>query len=209
MPSGSVVPWGVYLVYLAGLSPHHMDLSPVGLAVAGPLFAWGILRFRLLDLVPIAKESIFAGMRDGAIVVDLRNRLADSNPAAEHLFPVLSRRVVGQPLPEAMAGPEALDKLLKEGGPPEVEIAVGRDESRRHYQVRISEVRTRNGKIRGRMILFTETTSQVLLLQKLQTLASLDDLTSAYNRRHFLELGRNEASSPCCALWPGSVRHHH
>jgi diguanylate cyclase (GGDEF)-like protein len=191
---GSIVPWGVYLIYLAGLSPLHMDLSPFGLAVAGPLFAWGILRFRLLDLVPIAKESVFAGMGDGAIVVDLQNRLADFNPAAEHLFPMLSRRAVGQPLREAMAGPEALDELLKEGGPPEVEIEVGRDESRRYYQARLSEVRTRTGKIRGKTILFTETTSQVLLLQKLQTLASVDDLTGAYNRRHFLDLGRNEAA---------------
>jgi hypothetical protein len=31
---------------------------------------------------------------------------------------VLSRRAVGHLLREAMAGPEALDELLKEGGPP-------------------------------------------------------------------------------------------
>lgn len=189
---GSVLPWFVYLVYLVGLSPHHMDLSPFGLAVAGPLFAWGILRFKLLDLVPIAKESVFAGMRDGAVVVDLQNRLADFNPAAEHIFPILSRRAVGQPLRESIGGPEALDELLKEGGPPEVEIQVGSDESRRYYQARISLVRTGTGRLCGRTILFSETTSHVLLLQKLQMLASVDDLTGAYNRRHFLDLGRNE-----------------
>jgi diguanylate cyclase (GGDEF)-like protein len=99
---------------------------------------------------------------------------------------------VGQPLREAIGAPEALDKLLNEGGPPEVEVEVGLDGSRRYYQARMSEVRTRTGKIRGRTILFTETTSQVLLLQKLQTLASVDDLTAASNRRHFLDLGRNE-----------------
>ena len=189
---GSVLPWLVYLVYLAGLSPHHMDVSPFGLAVAGPLFAWGILRFRLLDLVPIAKESVFAGMRDGAVVVDLQNRLADFNPAAERIFPVLSRRAVGQPLREAIGGPEALDELIKEGGPPEAEFQVGSEESRRYYQARMSLVKTRTGRLCGRTIVFTETTSQVLLLQKLHTLASVADLTGAYNRRHFLDLGRNE-----------------
>lgn len=191
---GSVLPWLVYLAYLAGLSPHHIDLSPFGLAVSGPLFAWGILRYKLLDLVPIAKESVFAGMRDGAVVVDLQNRLADFNPAAERIFPVLSRMSVGQPLREALAGLEALDDLLKEGGPPEVEIQVGHDPSRQYYQARMSEVRNRTGKARGRTIVFSETTAQVLLLQKLQRLASVDDLTGAYNRRHFMELGRNEVA---------------
>jgi diguanylate cyclase (GGDEF)-like protein len=189
---GSVLPWVVYLVYLAGLSPHHMDLSPFGLAVAGPLFAWGILRFRLLDLVPIAKESVFAGMRDGAVVVDLQNRLVDFNPAAENIFPMLSRRAVGQPLQEATGGPEALNELLNEEGPPEVEIQVGSEESRGYYQARMSLVKTRTGRLRGRTIVFSETTSQVHLMQKLKMLASVDDLTGAYNRRHFLDLGRNE-----------------
>jgi diguanylate cyclase (GGDEF)-like protein len=189
---GSVLPWCVYLVYLAGLGPDHIDLSPFGLAVSGPLFAWGILRYKLLDLVPIAKESVFAGMRDGAVVVDLHNRLADFNPAAERVFPILSRRSVGQPLRESIGGLEALDELLKEGGSPEVEIQVGGGEAPRYYQARMSLVRTRTGRLCGRTIVFSETTSQVLLLQKLQMLASVDDLTGAYNRRYFLDLGRNE-----------------
>lgn len=189
---GSALPWLIYLVYLAGLAPLHLDLSPFGLAVAAPLFAWGILRYKLLDLVPIAKESVFSGMRDAALVLDPQDRLVDFNPAAEHLFPALSPRAVGQPLRQAIGGSEALDELLKEPGPSESDIQVGRDESRRYYQARMSLVRTRTGRLRGRTIVFSETTSQVLLLQKLHMLASVDDLTGAYNRRHFLELARNE-----------------
>jgi len=188
---GSVFPWLFYLVYLSGLGPQDIDLVPFGLALAGPVFAWGVFRLKLLDLVPIARESIFDGMRDGVIVVDVLGRVIDLNPAAGRIFPPLARNTIGQDLAAILPGQPEILGLLRFGAPPEVEILVESEAGRRYYQVRRSPVM--NGRrLVGHSIMLSDMTSHNLLQEKLRQQATVDDLTGAFNRRYFLEVGRRE-----------------
>lgn len=191
---GAVVPWLAYLAYLAGLSPHHIDLTPFGLAAAGPILAWGILRFHLLDIVPVAMENVFAGLLDGVVVIDFLDRVVDFNPSAARILPGLGPSSAGKSLGEAVQGfPELLD-LLRPDGPGEAEVRVDGPEGLRTYLVRFSPIVGRRGRRLGRTLIFVETTEQVRMVERLRTLASIDDLTGVYNRRHFSELGNREVA---------------
>ncbi len=96
---GSLFPWLAFLIYLAGLNPWKIDLVPIALSLTGPLYAWGILSFRLFDLAPVARETLFDGMREPVLVFDHLERFVDFNRAAA-LFD-LERRV-GLPLSRAL-----------------------------------------------------------------------------------------------------------
>src|SRR5262249_25449974 len=76
------LPWCGNLVYLIGLSPiPGLDLTPLTMALTGIIAAWVVLRRDLLDLIPVARETLVEKLTDGVIVLDERARIIDVNPA--------------------------------------------------------------------------------------------------------------------------------
>ena len=192
--AGSALPWTGFFVYIFGLSPHHLDTTPLAMALAGPVLAWGLFRYRILDLVPVARESVFASMRDGVVVLDFQNRIVDYNAAAAKILPGLIPKSVGAPLRDAVRDVPELADLLRSEGREEASIRIGKDDALRYYQARLSPVTSRRQAPLGRVLLLNDATEQILLMRRLQDLATIDELTGAYNRRHFLEVGKAEVA---------------
>src|SRR5581483_6342936 len=70
-------------LYISRLTPFpHLDLTPFAFTLAGILWAWGLFRFKLLDVVPIARDVLVESMSDAVFVLDARSRIVDVNPAA-------------------------------------------------------------------------------------------------------------------------------
>ena len=62
------------LLSRSGLLPYMaLDPTPFGFTVTGILVAWGLLRYRLLDIVPVARDAIVEKMSDPVIVLDAQN----------------------------------------------------------------------------------------------------------------------------------------
>ena len=71
-----------------------INYSVWGFGATGALIALALYRYRWLDLVPIARDSVVDGMRDGYLVVDYEQRVVDLNPAARSLLG--EQRAVGK-----------------------------------------------------------------------------------------------------------------
>jgi PAS domain S-box-containing protein len=96
-----VVPWLGNLIYISGRSPiEHLDLTPFAITIAGLLFTLTLFRFRLADLVPIAQQTVFAGLADCILVLDPQDRVIDWNPAALKLIAHPEQRPHGRPVGE-------------------------------------------------------------------------------------------------------------
>ncbi len=107
-----IVPWIGNIIYLSGLNPFYgLDLTPFSFTFCAVVMAIGIFRYRLLDVLPIAREMVFEHIDDGVIVLDVQQRIADLNPSAQRITG-LSMADVGRPAQEAMpAWPELLGFL--------------------------------------------------------------------------------------------------
>ena len=95
--------------YLLNIVPvPGMDTTATGFAITGLIITFAIFRLKLLDLLPVAHQTVFNEMRDGVIVVDDKNRLVDINPAAQRFMLIKGQEAVGQPvmdfLPKTLAG---------------------------------------------------------------------------------------------------------
>ena len=109
MLAGLLIPWLANIAYLSMGTDTSIDPTPVALALSGVLLAWGLWRWRLLDVKPIPRARSVEGMRDGVIVLNHGHRIVDFNRAAAALLgfersgsAVLGREVAAA-LPELAA----------------------------------------------------------------------------------------------------------
>jgi PAS domain S-box-containing protein len=76
----------------------RVELTPFLFVLTGAVLVWGVFRFRLLDLAPIARGRILQVMHDAVVVLDPYARVVDANLAAERLLGQPAAQAVGQPL---------------------------------------------------------------------------------------------------------------
>lgn len=115
--AGALTPLLGNIVYIFHLVPGlQKDFSPVTFALAGLAFAVGINRYRLLDLMPIARAALVEELPDGVIVVDQGNRVVDINPAGRQILHLPEKDGLGQMACSLLPfWPKATDHLLEDG----------------------------------------------------------------------------------------------
>jgi len=90
MLAGCFIPIIESFIYLAGLTPAGIDLSPVAFALGSVFFYTGFFKYRLFDMHPIARDAVFEHMHDAALVIDGEGAIVDFNKTARILFPPLA-----------------------------------------------------------------------------------------------------------------------
>lgn len=75
---GITVPLLTNVLYSVGVT--GIDYTPVAIAVFAVLAMVAVFRFRLLDLIPIARDVVMENMDTGAVVVDADGTITDLNP---------------------------------------------------------------------------------------------------------------------------------
>jgi diguanylate cyclase (GGDEF)-like protein len=203
--TGSLIPWINYFIYLAGKSPWGLDLSPLSLSFTAIIFTWGLFRYQLINLAPVARDMVFESMRDGVLVLDAENRIVDFNPSARSILKSLSLSDVGHPAEEVFQSYPDLLKLLSSDTQKQIELQIAQEEKFCHYNLRLSFVRNRRHQLIGKTIVFNDITAQVLMLDKLKTLATTDYLTNIFNRGYFLDLSQLKISQDAQEQQPVSV----
>lgn len=90
-------PWLGNAISIFGFNPvPDLDLTPLAFTVTGLMLAWSLFRFRLLNLAPVARETVVESMSDGMIVLDMQAQVVDINPAAQQMIGVPASQVIGR-----------------------------------------------------------------------------------------------------------------
>jgi len=124
---GAVLPLLWNLLYNLGLSPiPRHDIAPAVLSFSGLIVAWGLFRFRLFDIMPIARAHVVEGMEHGVIVLDGQDRVVDLNAAARHtLGQEIAGRFIGQAAADAFATWPELAELVADPTVTCFELSIG------------------------------------------------------------------------------------
>ncbi|MCA1900179.1 MAG: PAS domain-containing protein [Chloroflexi bacterium] len=84
---GMTFPWVANFMYLTGVNPiSSLDLTPLALTLTNLFLSVSFLRYRFMDLRPIAQDSVFNAMHDGVVVLDEKERVIDVNPLGAFVF---------------------------------------------------------------------------------------------------------------------------
>jgi len=187
--SASFLPFVGYFIYLAGLSPWGLDITPVTLGLTCVLIYYGIFHCGIFDLAPLARNMIFNSMRDAVLILDMQDRLLDFNPAAKALFPILNKRNLGTDIVSMLADVPAFADAVS-GVEDKAEITTKESEPQ-SYEVRTWPLFTSSSnsasRLIGRGLIFADVTAQVRLREELRGRAETDPLTGVANRRRFCQ----------------------
>jgi len=81
-----IISWSGSVLYMVGIRPAGLDLTPYAFSLASIPIAWSLFRFRLLDVAPIARETVFQSLQDPVLIVDTHQRIIDANTATSVLL---------------------------------------------------------------------------------------------------------------------------
>jgi signal transduction histidine kinase len=140
----------------------HVEPTPFLFVLTGAVLVWGLFRFRLLDLAPIARSSVFETMLDGVLVLDPYRRVVNLNPAAERAVGIPAAQAVGRRV-EELLGVEAslVDRADDPVLPEELELGG------RRYELSTTPLRDRGGRDTGRVVVLRDVTERHLAHQRL------------------------------------------
>jgi len=204
---GVLIPWVSNIIYMTGARPlPNLDITPVVFTVTGIAVGLSIFHFRLLDLIPIARDVLVDGMDDGVLVLDVHNRVIDMNNAAMSILRLGSTPPIGAFIQEVYSDWDTTVIDLHPGAKfaQEIELADCRDE---FFSLEITSINDHNEKFNGWLVLVKDITLQksvelqlresntVLqeqlgeiqaLKEELHEQAMRDMLTGLFNRRYLI-----------------------
>ena len=134
------------------------DIAPITLAIGNLVVAWGLFRYRLFDIVPIAREHIVENMIDPVLVLDNSNRILDINKAALELLGRKPSEVIDRHSKDVFAQWPVIVDALDNFDVDRREIAVPNEDDSFFYDLNISAIQNSNGQTIGRIIVARDVT---------------------------------------------------
>lgn len=174
----SIFPW--ISIYLGAVNKNYLgiDYFPVFSAVSGIIYMFGIFKFRIFNVIPIAAEIVFRQSSEGIMLIDLADNIIDVNstyikiyPEMKYLHPRYSLNSFLQRHPE-LNGINGEDSIF--------EFMMKQNDHERYYSVKVTQIMTEDTLEMGRIITLTDITLYVEH-QKILESAALNALNKAQN----------------------------
>ncbi len=176
------VPFLCNVLFNTGVPPFgRIDLTPYAFLGLGVVLMWGVLRFRLVGLRPIARSHVFTATDDLVVTLDPLYRVVDVNPAGAAAFGLPATRLIGRHVDTLL--PHARHRLeTAEGGEPVEERIAGRV-----YDLHASTLTDRRSRPVGTLLMAHDITRRKDIEQRLTYQAFHDPLTAVANRTLYFD----------------------
>lgn len=191
-----------YITLINGNPFPLLNLTALSFFIMGLIIVFVVYYHRLLDIIPIARDTTIENMRDGIIVVDLNDRIVDINPSGEKIIQASLDEVMGKPAEEILSDLTDWICSSKEGRTPVKIISTGQGQSKKLFVLNQIPLSDTQGSLVGYTIIFHDNTESHILNKTLKDqadrLAVLYEIgkaiTSTLEIEDLLELIYNQLS---------------
>ncbi len=156
-------PWLFHISYLLFKPLWGVkDLTLYAYNLTQVFFVYALFRFRLLNIIPIAFETMIEGMGDGLIVITPQKQIVQINPAAERIIQRQALEVIGKPAKEAFAHlPNLIEKCCTSELEMQEEIALPGEGGEVFYEMHLSPLLNRRKHLIGRLMVLRNISKRV------------------------------------------------
>ena len=162
MVGGVLVTWVGNMLYLSGTSPiPELDWTPMTVILSGMLYSVGLLRFGLLDIMPVAGESVLESMDDIVCVLNEQNTIVFINRVFEYYTGVDPKSLFGQHAERAFAPWPELQAVASMDSTVRSEVSLNlKSHGEVFFDVKISGIRWKTDRSFGRVIRLDDITER-------------------------------------------------
>ncbi len=155
----TLIPWAFQIIYdfIPGFLP-GLDPSGIGIAIGAALFTLNMLRWKLLDIIPVAREALLENLQDGVIVLNSANQIVDLNLAARNLLGETNRSLIGQPVQSLFFAPFIDFSALQVSETP-IEMPLNL-KTPRTIEFRVSNLWQTPDQVEGRLVVLRDITQR-------------------------------------------------
>jgi PAS domain S-box-containing protein len=156
---GMAIPAVASALFVAGIT--SVDFTPIAFTALFVLSTVAITRYRVLDVVPIARDSIVRDMDAGVIVVNDEDRIVDVNRHGQTIVGEQAEDILGASVSDTFAEYESAFETIENVNDGSRTVSVDCSDGTKQYQVTISPIQDDDSRIRGRVIIFNDVTEQI------------------------------------------------
>ena len=156
--SAALLPWIANIGYLSKTT--EFDPTPLAFVASAFLLLWGVYRYRLVEIIPIARNVVVENLDDAVVVLDNNHVIVDMNPAAERFLALPKDKVIGSKAVEVFIEcPEALRLYNSETKVSRrVCIKRGKKGVKKYYDIKILPISDKSKNILGRLVVVHDVT---------------------------------------------------
>jgi diguanylate cyclase (GGDEF)-like protein/PAS domain S-box-containing protein len=105
--AGMLIPWLPGMIDQTGLVTAKLyPYTPLTFGPSNLLIAWSLFRYRLLEILPVARASLIENISDGVLVLDPGGVIIDCNPSACKILRLSSDKLIGETIHNLLEVPE-------------------------------------------------------------------------------------------------------
>lgn len=149
------------VMVVAGWNPlAPVDPTPFLAGTVSVLGAWSLWRYRVLDLLPVARDRLLERMGEGMVVVNSGGYIVDANRAMLRLLGQEASQAIGRPASEILPFYDELDARHDNGVDLHEEIAWPTANALRYFDLQRSVLFDQQGSVGGHMFLLHDITER-------------------------------------------------
>ncbi|MBB2151541.1 sensor histidine kinase [Pedobacter gandavensis] len=120
----ALIPWVTNIAYTFGFRPvENLDLTPFAFAGTITFVAIAVYRYKLFDVLPVAREKVLDLIQDGFLVIDSKYRVIDYNHALrKYLDEPNSKKIIGASIESLFPEQDAFIQCIKKHQSGKVEL---------------------------------------------------------------------------------------
>jgi PAS domain S-box-containing protein len=157
---GALIPLATNFTYIFRLIPGlTKDYTPISFGLAILCIAIGIVRHRLFDVLPIAREAMVDSMSDAMFALDAQDRVSDCNAAGSNLLGKSRNFLLGQPVGNAFNTWTKLLAYMQNPGPEHSEITHVGKNGVVYFNIQLLPLFDRSQEHAGRLLVLRDITN--------------------------------------------------
>jgi len=156
---GLIFPILANVLYVTKWSPlYGYDLTPAALTLTGLILTLGIYRYRLLEIIPIARRILVENLQDAIFVLDPVDRVIDLNASASRFLGIKHNPTIGREAMQMFSNfPPLVNFIQSSSDRQELQLST---EPLVIVDARVSPLQDHTGRLTGRLLTIHDISTQ-------------------------------------------------